>query len=428
MQEKYEEILNVIRQFDKVGVCLSGGADSSLVAIAAVDALGKNNVIAITADTEFFTGEEMEISSELCRRLGIRHLTPRTGLLSDQKVMANTEDRCYYCKKNVLSVVKNAAEQANLEVLLDGSLMKEEGMQYEKLCNSPGGKALAELGIVCPLRLCGVTRSQVRDLLKFRGMNDFIQPENACLATRIAVGEPITIKKLRWIRAAENYLSSLGYETVRVRVTAGYRDANGVPFSVTVRISEASSFSSDCYLSVEGNDAIYMVAEDVANAFAYGKSDLLQTESLPQINSETLYSVAVTACGKTNEITDKTGLDALASLYGNLTVKSMAYYVQNAETLAKTGLDAPVQLKFSYKKEVQQQQDDGSVATVTVDASSTVLLGASFADASGNEKTYFTFDSLSYIYEATKETADFLTAYADYVPALTEEESSQAEG
>ncbi len=37
------------------------------------------------------------------------------------------------------------------------------------------------------------------------------------LATRIAVGEPITIKKLRWIRAAEN-LSSLGYEMVRVRV------------------------------------------------------------------------------------------------------------------------------------------------------------------------------------------------------------------
>lgn len=218
MQEKYEEILNVIRQYNRVGVCLSGGADSSLVAIAAVDALGKNNVIAITADTEFFTGEEMEISSELCQRLGIRHLTPRTGLLSDQKVLENTEERCYYCKKNVLSVVKNAAEQANLKVLLDGSLMKEEGVQYEKLCNSPGGKALAELGIVCPLRLCGVTRSQVRELLRFRGMSDFIQPENACLATRIAIGEPITIKKLRWIRAAENYLRSLGYQMVRVRV------------------------------------------------------------------------------------------------------------------------------------------------------------------------------------------------------------------
>ena len=108
MQEKYEEILNIIRQYDRVGVCLSGGADSSLVAIAAVDALGASNVIAITADTEFFTGEEMEISSELCKRLGIRHLAPKT--------------------------------------------------------------------------------------------------------------EPITIKKLRWIRAAENYLRSLGYEMVRVRV------------------------------------------------------------------------------------------------------------------------------------------------------------------------------------------------------------------
>ena len=46
MQEKYEEILNIIRQYDRVGVCLSGGADSSLVAIAAVDALGASNVIA----------------------------------------------------------------------------------------------------------------------------------------------------------------------------------------------------------------------------------------------------------------------------------------------------------------------------------------------------------------------------------------------
>ncbi len=143
MQEKYEEILNVIRQFDKVGVCLSG--DVRLWRSPQWTPLGKIMSLQLRRIRNFFTGEEMEISSELCRRLGIRHLTPRTGLLSDQKVMANTEDRCYYCKKNVLSVVKNAAEQANLEVLLDGSLMKEEGMQYEKLCNSPGGKALAEL-------------------------------------------------------------------------------------------------------------------------------------------------------------------------------------------------------------------------------------------------------------------------------------------
>ena len=218
-------------------------------------------------------------------------------------------------------------------------------------------------------------------------------------------------------------LSDFGLDdaTAQVRVTAGYQDANGVPFTVTVHISAASSFSSDCYLCVDGDDTVYMVDETVAGTFAYGKSDLLQTETLPQINSNTLYSVTVTAGEKTNEITDKTGLEALASLYGNLTVKNMAYYVQNEETLAKTGLDDPVQLKFSYKKEVNQQKDDGSVETVSVDASSTVLLGASFADESGNEKTYFTFDSLSYLYEATKETADFLAAYADYVPAQTQD-------
>ena len=59
MHQKYAALKEYIRKYDKVAVCLSGGSSSALVTIAAVDVLGTENVVAITANTPFFTGEEL---------------------------------------------------------------------------------------------------------------------------------------------------------------------------------------------------------------------------------------------------------------------------------------------------------------------------------------------------------------------------------
>lgn len=214
MHEKYQVLLEVIEQYNKVGVCLSGGSSSALVAIAARDALGAKNVIAITADTPFFTGEEMSASKDLTDKIGIRLLTPKANLLDDKDVVANGEDRCYFCKKALMAAVKTAAAES-VDVLLDGSTSLD-GKRDE-----PGERVLNELGVVCPLRLAGITKDEVKVILKELGMSYYIQPENACLATRIAIGEPITLKKLRWIRAAENFIRSLGFDLVRVRTKEG---------------------------------------------------------------------------------------------------------------------------------------------------------------------------------------------------------------
>lgn len=214
-------------------------------------------------------------------------------------------------------------------------------------------------------------------------------------------------------------------ETVYVVVTSTYLDSNQVPFSVTMRISEQDAFTQNCYCSVSGDETLYMINADVAGNFAYSQKDLLQTESLPQINADTLYSViAEGPDGACTEIVDQTGLDALKSLYQNLTIKNMYTYTQNAQSLQQTGLDTPIKLTFRYTKDLQVQQDDGSVDTVTTDASSTVLLGASFTDTSGNPYTYYTFDALRYIYYIPKETADFLAAYTTYVPVVQPEQTT----
>ena len=121
MHQKYNTLLDVMREYEKVGICLSGGSGSALVAIAAVEALGAENVVAITANTPFFTGEELLSSKDLCNRLGIRLYVPNTNLLMNSAVVTNGPDRCYHCKKCIIDVVRNTAIELGIRTLLDGS-------------------------------------------------------------------------------------------------------------------------------------------------------------------------------------------------------------------------------------------------------------------------------------------------------------------
>ena len=216
MQENYTKLLEVIKRYDRVGICLSGGSVSALVAIAAVEALGADRVVAITANTPFFTGEELLSSKDLCKRLGISLHVPNTNLLMNSAVVTNGPDRCYHCKKCIIDVVQKTAIELGIRTLLDGSCASPEELAVEEDQN---GKVLSELGIACPLRMAGIDREDVHSIMTELSMGYYLHPENACLATRIAPGEPITLKKLRWIRAAENYIRSLGFGLVRVRVS-----------------------------------------------------------------------------------------------------------------------------------------------------------------------------------------------------------------
>ena len=111
MNEKYGRMLEDIKQYGRVGVCLSGGSDSALVTIAAVQALGRENVIALTAETPIFTGEEMDISAQLCSDLEIPHKKPHVSLLSNDDVISNSPERCYYCKRIIMATIQDTAKK-----------------------------------------------------------------------------------------------------------------------------------------------------------------------------------------------------------------------------------------------------------------------------------------------------------------------------
>ena len=211
LEEKYEHLKEVIRAYDKLGVAFSGGVDSTLLIKVAHDILG-DNVAAFTAAQRSVPAFELKEAKDFCKAEGIRHIVFETNELETPEFSANPSDRCYYCKKNVLSQICTAAKELGIIQLAEGSNVDDLG-DFR-----PGRKAVKEFGVLSPLLEAGLTKGEIRELSKKLGLPTWDKPAYACLASRIASGENITEEKLRRIENAEGFLMENGFRQMRVRV------------------------------------------------------------------------------------------------------------------------------------------------------------------------------------------------------------------
>ena len=78
-------------------------------------------------------------------------------------------------------------------------------------------QATKELKVISPLLECGFTKADVRALADKYKLSIAKKPAYACLASRIAYGEAITLEKLASVEKAEDALKALGLHDVRVR-------------------------------------------------------------------------------------------------------------------------------------------------------------------------------------------------------------------
>ena len=82
----------------------------------------------------------------------------------------------------------------------------------DEAADRPGMKALAEMEVLSPLRMCGITKARVRELSKEAGLFTWDKPAYACLATRIPSGTLITEADLKRVEGAEAELEALGFK------------------------------------------------------------------------------------------------------------------------------------------------------------------------------------------------------------------------
>ena len=197
----------------KVAIAFSGGVDSAFLLYSAKQNGAKVQAYYVKSafQPQFETDDAVRLASELDVPLQMLDV----DVLALDAVAANPSDRCYHCKKVIFETIKNAAIKDGFSVLLDGTNASDDAG------DRPGMRALIELSVLSPLRECGLTKSEIRELSREAHLFTWDKPAYACLATRIPAGEKITPEKLKATEAAENYLFSLGYRDIRVRMVNG---------------------------------------------------------------------------------------------------------------------------------------------------------------------------------------------------------------
>jgi len=210
LEEKFSLLKENLKSLGSVAIAYSGGVDSTFLSKVAFDVLGEN-ALAITARSETYPRSEFEEATRLAKEIGIRHEIIVSEELDIPEFSANPVNRCYHCKKELFTKLKEIASEHGMQHVADGS-------NFDDLDDyRPGMQAVDELGVRSPLKEAKLTKADIRELSKKLGLPTWDKPSFACLSSRFPYGNKITREKLTAVGEAEIFLKGLGIRQLRVR-------------------------------------------------------------------------------------------------------------------------------------------------------------------------------------------------------------------
>ncbi len=225
-----------LRDLPSAAVAYSGGVDSAVVAHAAYLAQ-RDRAIAITAASPSVATGEIESAAEVARFIGIRHEVISTFEIDDPRYRANPFDRCYFCKSELYSRLREWLDRHRPSA--DHWTCIVNGANADDLQDHrPGLRAAGEHEVVSPLADCGLTKEQVRAVARGWQLAVADKPSMPCLASRIAYGQQVTPERMQQIDQAERWLRARGYRDVRVRYHEGDLARVEVPLHNLQRLVE----------------------------------------------------------------------------------------------------------------------------------------------------------------------------------------------
>ncbi|MBA2115808.1 ATP-dependent sacrificial sulfur transferase LarE [Bremerella alba] len=209
-----ERLLSWFHDLDSCLVAFSGGVDSSVVAKAAVLALGEKS-FAVTAKSPSVAQRDLQIAQETAEAIGIRHEVIETSELNRPGYVANAPDRCFHCKSELYDHLSAIRAHFASAVIVNGANLDDRGD------HRPGMIAATNAGVRSPLLECEIDKSTLREIAKQWDIPVWDRPASPCLASRIAYGVEVTSERLMMVELAEEALRSLGLRDLRVRFHDG---------------------------------------------------------------------------------------------------------------------------------------------------------------------------------------------------------------
>ena len=205
------ELTEFFAAHPRAALAFSGGVDSSYLLYAGLRWAEELGVYYVKSafQPEFERRDALRLAEELGARVRVLDV----DVLSCREVAANPPDRCYHCKKVIMSTIKAAAAADGFDLVIDGTNFSDD------VSDRPGFKALGEEGVLSPLRLCGLDKATIRARSREAGLFTWDKPAYACLATRVKTGEAITAETLRAVELGEDALFALGFTDFRVRTS-----------------------------------------------------------------------------------------------------------------------------------------------------------------------------------------------------------------
>lgn len=210
-RDKLDRLRKILKKMRRVVIAFSGGLDSTFLLKAAIDALGRENVLAVTAKSAAYPEREYKSAVKLTHELKARGITIRAKGTANAVFLKNPVNRCYYCKKELFSRLKKIAREKAFYCVIDGSNADDKkDLRF-------GSIAARELGVRSPLTEAGIGKGELRAYSRRLGLSTWDRPSFACLASRFPYGSRITRAKLGMVDMAEEALQRQGFRQVRVR-------------------------------------------------------------------------------------------------------------------------------------------------------------------------------------------------------------------
>jgi uncharacterized protein len=165
-------------------------------------------IIAISPSLPQF---ELHEAEKFAEKYEIKLKYIHTDELKNTNYISNPENRCYYCKSELYTKIRQYGEKHGIKTIIDGTNASELSG------HRPGYQACIEMEVETPYVTFNFTKDDIREVSRYFGLPTWDKGSFACLSSRIPAGDAITEEKLSRIENCENFLFKNNFKIFRVR-------------------------------------------------------------------------------------------------------------------------------------------------------------------------------------------------------------------